>query len=51
MKYYIEELKEKEEGEVFEKTLKSKIENVQCEFENNDLIKVSMTDLKSRYMV
>ena len=51
VKHYIEELKTKEEGEAFKKTLKSKIENSQCEFENNDLKKVSMTDPESRFML
>jgi transposase len=51
VKHYIEELKVKEEGEAFKKTLKSKIENSQCEFENNDLKKVSMTDPESRFML
>ena len=51
VKHYLEELKNKEDGEAFKKTLKSKIENAQNEYEKNNLKKVSMTDPESRFMV
>ena len=46
--HYINELKEK--GEIFKINLENKFEKAQHEIEKNDLLKISMTDLESRFM-
>lgn len=49
VKHYIEEIKVK--GEEFKNSLKSKFEIAQCEIENHEINKVSMTDPESRFML